>query len=82
MEKVAIEIILPILKENFVKKNAKVEMKYLLKFVILTQKIQIECVTEPNLFAFGTAPVKIIASKKNAWIELLNTKMFWVAFKS
>ena len=35
---------LPILNRNFVKENAKVEIKYiLLKFVILTQKIQIEC---------------------------------------
>ena len=40
-----------------------------------------ECVTEPNIFAFGIPPIKVIAPKENTRIELLNVKMFWVAFK-
>ena len=63
MQKAVVEVMLPILNENFVRKNATVEMNYiLLKFVILTQQITMKCVTEPNTFAFLIAPIKVIAS--------------------
>ena len=66
VQKVVTEVMLPILNENLVKKNAKVEMKYIfLKFVILTLLIQTECLTEPNTSAFGIAPIKAIASIEN-----------------
>ena len=41
-----------------------------------------ECVTEPNIFAFEIAPITAIASIKNDRLELLKVKMFRVAFKS
>ena len=38
-------------------------MKHILfKFFIPTQQIQIDCVAEPNIFAFGISPIKVIAS--------------------
>ena len=42
-----------------------------------------ECVTKPNIFAFGIASIKVIApiGKHSDEYELLNVKMFWVAFK-
>ena len=52
-----------LLNENFIRKNNKVKhMKHiLLKFIILTQYVQMECVTESNIFAFGIPPIKVIA---------------------
>ena len=42
-----------------------------------------ECVTKPNIFAFGIPSIKVIAliGKHSDECELLNVKMFWVAFK-
>ena len=83
VENVVIEIILPILKENIFKKNTKVEMKYpLLKFVTLTQSIPMECVTEPNIFTFETAPIKIIASTEKRLDRIAQYKIVGVRFKS
>ena len=42
-----------------------------------------ECVMKPNIFAFRIPSVKVIApiGKHSDECELLNVKMFWVAFK-
>ena len=42
-----------------------------------------ECVTKPNIFAFGIPSIKVIApiGKHSDECELLTVKMFWVAFK-
>ena len=83
VENVVIEIILPILKENIFKKNTKVEMKYpLLKFVTLTQSIPMEYVTEPNIFTFETAPIKIIASTEKRLDRIAQYEIVGVRFKS
>ena len=83
VENVVIEIILPILKENIFKKNTKVEMKYpLLKFVTLTQSIPMECVTEPNIFTFERAPIKIIASTEKRLDRIAQYEIVGVRFKS
>ena len=83
VENVVIEIILPILKENIFKKNTKVEIKYpLLKFVTLTQSIPMECVTEPNIFTFETAPIKIIASTEKRLDRIAQYEIVGVRFKS